>query len=256
MCTVSILLLAMGLLMNVAAIATQGDFRSPAMPALALAYPAPDSPAEFWTRTFRSTAWKEAPIGFVIYKETAEFVVICGDAGENSRDVRWREVESIPVCAMDFDYAPKRMEGDMRTPEGVYHINAFNTRSAYHLSLGINYPNAADRIRSRLAGVTGSLGGDIFIHGNCVTAGCIALTDPVIELVYYLAERAVNRGSIPVLIFPGRRAELYETLIREHADEPELRDFYRNLSEVHKAWQTTRRIPSETADEEGRYVVK
>ena len=71
---------------------------------------------------------------------------------------------------------------------------------------------AADRVRARLAGVKGSLGGNIFIHGNCVTAGCIALTDPVIELVYYLADHAVNRDSIPVLIFPGRSADRFAAL--------------------------------------------
>lgn len=38
----------------------------------------------------------------------------------------------------------KRFEGDGKTPEGVYFIDRFNLNSAYHLSLGVSYPNNLD----------------------------------------------------------------------------------------------------------------
>ncbi len=41
---------------------------------------------------------------------------------------------------------PKRMQGDYKVPEGFYYINEFNPKSSFHLSLGLNYPNASDRI--------------------------------------------------------------------------------------------------------------
>lgn len=81
----------------------------------------------------------------------------------------------------------KERQGDGRTPEGRFKIDRRNENSAYHLSLGINYPRPEDRKRAAAEGY--SPGGDIFFHGqpNALpdgavvpgdwTAGCMALTD-------------------------------------------------------------------------------
>jgi murein L,D-transpeptidase YafK len=81
----------------------------------------------------------------------------------------------------------KERQGDGRTPEGVFKIDRRNAGSAYHLSLGINYPRPADVARAAKGGF--SAGGDIFFHGQPNglpdgatlpgdwTAGCMALTD-------------------------------------------------------------------------------
>jgi murein L,D-transpeptidase YafK len=58
----------------------------------------------------------------------------------------------------------KHFEGDQRTPEGWYTIDYRNPRSAYHLSLHISYPDAADRAYAAARGY--SPGGEIFIHGQ------------------------------------------------------------------------------------------
>lgn len=91
----------------------------------------------------------------------------------------------------------KIQEGDGRTPEGIFTINRRNPQSAYHLSLGIDYPQADDITRARAAGV--SPGGDIFIHGQPNglgrigalpydwTAGCIAVSDAEIEEIWAAA---------------------------------------------------------------------
>ena len=78
---------------------------------------------------------------------------------------------------------PKRLQGDFQVPEGFYHINEFNPNSNYHLSMGLNYPNSSDRILSD------SLrpGGEIYIHGSCVSVGCIPLNDDEIEELYLIA---------------------------------------------------------------------
>ena len=85
----------------------------------------------------------------------------------------------------------KMLEGDGKTPEGIFKIDRQNDQSAFHLSLGLNYPLAEDRARAAADGV--SPGGDIFIHGqpngrqrfepilHDWTDGCIALSDAEIE---------------------------------------------------------------------------
>ena len=89
----------------------------------------------------------------------------------------------------------KQFEGDERTPEGDYTINGRNPASAYHLSLRISYPNAADRAFAKARGR--SPGGDIFIHGqpnrwpgptltNDWTDGCIALSNAEIAQLWDL----------------------------------------------------------------------
>jgi len=58
---------------------------------------------------------------------------------------------------------PKRREGDFRTPEGSYFIEAKNPNSDYFLSLKVSYPNARDRSLAAELGV--NPGGMIMIHG-------------------------------------------------------------------------------------------
>ncbi|MTH77672.1 L,D-transpeptidase family protein [Paracoccus aestuariivivens] len=88
----------------------------------------------------------------------------------------------------------KSRQGDGRTPEGTFHIDRLNRQSAYHLSLGLDYPQRRHREAARKAGY--DPGGDIMIHGqpNQIadgfkvkgdwTAGCIALTNPEIEEIF------------------------------------------------------------------------
>ena len=98
---------------------------------------------------------------------------------------------------------PKQFEGDRKTPEGAYFITHRNPSSAYHLSLGISYPNDSDRAFAEANGKTP--GGDIFIHGannqgssrGDWTVGCIAVSDKHMEKIYAM----VNPGT-PIVIFP------------------------------------------------------
>lgn len=104
------------------------------------------------------------------------------------------------ICAASGKPGPKRRQGDLQVPEGFYYINKFNPVSSFFLSLGINYPNASDRI----LGHYNYLGSDIFIHGKCTSAGCVSMTDHRIKELYWLAAQAKNNGQdqIPVHIFP------------------------------------------------------
>jgi len=93
---------------------------------------------------------------------------------------------------------PKRVEGDHKTPEGIYTIDAKNPQSQFHLSLHISYPDAADRERARKLGA--KPGGAIMIHGLPPrfaylgalhrkvdwTDGCEAVTNAEIEEIWKL----------------------------------------------------------------------
>ncbi|MGR3712168.1 MAG: L,D-transpeptidase family protein [Shimia sp.] len=108
---------------------------------------------------------------------------------------------------IDLGFAPeqhKQFEGDGRTPEGQYWIDRRNPNSKFYLSIGINYPNAADRAYARSQGK--SPGGDIFIHGQPElfsadksdwTAGCISVTNREMRDIYAM----VNKGT-QVSIYP------------------------------------------------------
>jgi murein L,D-transpeptidase YafK len=108
--------------------------------------------------------------------------------------------KTYKVCMQSGSLGPKRSEGDKQVPEGFYYINEFNSKSNYHLALGLNYPNAADKVLSDVK----NPGGDIYIHGNCVSTGCIAIQDLPIEEVFTIASLAKSNGQdfIPVHIYP------------------------------------------------------
>ena len=98
----------------------------------------------------------------------------------------------------------KQFEGDGKTPEGVYFITHHNPKSRYHLSVGISYPNEADRAFARAQNK--SPGGDIMIHGRTKykgtnkgdwTAGCIAVKDREMEQIY-----AMVTARTPIVIMP------------------------------------------------------
>ena len=85
----------------------------------------------------------------------------------------------------------KEIEGDGRTPEGLYRIDRRNPNSRFYLSLGISYPNEQDVAHARALGK--SPGGEIFIHGqqnpfkrdkDDWTWGCISVKNKQMEDIY------------------------------------------------------------------------
>lgn len=119
---------------------------------------------------------------------------------KNNTKEQFKLFKTYKVCAMAGSLGPKRMQGDYQVPEGFYYVNEFKPNSTYHLSLGLNYPNAADRMLSDSL----APGGDIYIHGSCVTEGCIPINNDQIEELYIITSyaRAMGQEYIPVHIFP------------------------------------------------------
>jgi murein L,D-transpeptidase YafK len=140
-------------------------------------------------------------------------------------------------------------------PEGFYYINEFKPNSTYHLSLGLNYPNAADKILADSI----APGGDIYIHGSCVTQGCIPITNPQIEELYILTTLAKNNGQdfIPVHIFPVRfnNPKSLAYLERLMRDDSELRDFEKTMKQAFDYFDVTKQLPVVSVNTKGEYVL-
>ena len=157
-------------------------------------------------------------------------------------------------CTTSGKLGPKRKEGDLQIPEGIYSINHFNPLSNFHLSLGINYPNASDLILSDKK----SPGGAIYIHGNCVTIGCIPITDDKINELYILAIEARNNGQekIPVHIFPAKLDEgVVESLSKEESADESLTRFWRNLQPIYRDFKTSKKLKEAKVGKKGEYYL-
>ncbi len=109
--------------------------------------------------------------------------------------------QRFPFTAKSGDTGPKLRAGDGQIPEGLYHLEALNPNSSYHLSMKISYPNKEDRARSSALGIS-DFGGDIYIHGKKASIGCIAIGDDAIEQVFYLVNEC-GLKNVPVIIAPN-----------------------------------------------------
>jgi murein L,D-transpeptidase YafK len=118
-------------------------------------------------------------------------------------------VREFPVALGFSPEGDKARQGDGRTPEGAFYVCVKNERSAFHLSLGLSYPNAEDAERGlrdelitrrqyeRIVSAIKNrrrppwdtrLGGEIFIHGHGSTGdwtwGCVALENEAVKELF------------------------------------------------------------------------
>lgn len=144
--------------------------------------------------------------------------------------------KTFNFCSSSGTLGPKRREGDGQIPEGLYEIEIFNPYSNFFLSMSVSYPNRSDVIRKS----GNASGGDIYIHGNCVTIGCIPITDDGIKELYALCVLAKesNKSKIRVDMFPYKMTNkvnpIYSKKYPKHAGfRKELQPFYTHF-ESHK----------------------
>jgi len=174
-----------------------------------------------------------APVFIGVFKESRVLEVWL------KADSDFKRFAKYEICYFSGKLGPKRREGDLQVPEGFYGVGpkAMNPWSTYHLSFNVGYPNRFDRNH----GYTGSL---IMIHGNCVSIGCIAMTDPIIEKIYALVEAALLAGQkeVPVHIFPF---PLTQAKLETHGEHPEQK-FWLALKPGYDYFQKHRKIPKVT----------
>jgi murein L,D-transpeptidase YafK len=188
---------------------------------------------------------------FVAYKAEKQMDVYA----KNKKDTLYRQIANYAICASSGQLGPKRQEGDGQVPEGFYHIDRFNPLSNFHLSLGINYPNQSDIRKSKAT----RLGGDIFIHGSCVTIGCLPMTNDKIKEIYLYALYARNNGqkNIPVYLFPFRMTDAkFELFKKQYTENQVLIDFWQNLKTGYDIFMTNTKELKAGVDAKGDYNFK
>jgi len=164
------------------------------------------------TGLFMNDTGGASPVRIVVLKSLRVLEVYCG--GE--------PVARMHAALGRDAFGPKTREGDQRTPEGVYAVCVKNAGSKYHLSLGLNYPNAADAARGLAEGIIDQaqydaivnkvsqrlrppwdtpMGGEIMIHGGGArrdwTAGCIALDDASMDYLWGIVEIGMEVEILP-----------------------------------------------------------
>jgi murein L,D-transpeptidase YafK len=172
----------------------------------------------------------------------------------NNQNEPFKLFKTYSVCALAGTLGPKRMQGDYQVPEGFYYINEFKPNSNYHMSLGINYPNPSDKMLN-----TDDPGGDIYIHGSCVTVGCIPIQDPQIEELYIIAMSAKSSGQdfIPVHIFPIRfnNPKSVAYFDKTTKDDPDVQQFASKLKEVYDYFEKEKKLPVISINFKGGYEI-
>jgi len=173
---------------------------------------------------------------------------------KNKRENAFKLLKIYDFCASTGTLGPKRRSGDRQMPEGFYTIDSFNPISHYYLSLRVSYPNASDK---KFADELNP-GDNIFLHGSCVSIGCIPVGDENIKEIYLLAARAKSNGQdISIHIFPNRMSnENYDILKEEYASDTTLLEFWSWLKPGFDAFEKSNIVPIISVDDSGKYIVK
>jgi len=168
---------------------------------------------------------------------------------------RYVRVASYPFLAGSGELGPKRRSWDHQIPEGFYRVTLLNPASLYHLSLELDYPNAADRI----LGDARDPGSEIFIHGGAASDGCIPIGNRAIEQLYIavLDSRAAGY-PVPLEIFPCRFSDpaCRGLLEREDRNRPALAAFWADLAEGYELFARSGCPPVVVVDASGRYLYR
>lgn len=183
------------------------------------------------------------PVFLRAFKEEKELELWMQPGGSG----KFVHLRTYPIAGSSGRLGPKLTEGDRQVPEGFYYFGRRSLKpdSRYHLAFNIGYPNAYDRHHER----TGSF---IMVHGNRVSIGCLAMTDPKIEEIYTLCDSALAAGQpfIRIHLFPFRMTDERMT----KAKGSKHLDFWKNLKEGHDAFQQ-HQLPPEVTVDGGKYLI-
>lgn len=135
-------------------------------------------------------------IAYLAFKDQRRLQVYA----RNASDQPWRYVKQYDVLAASGTLGPKLAEGDRQVPEGIYKAELLNANSRFHLSIRLDYPNDFDRRMARRDNRS-KLGGDIMIHGNAVSIGCLAMGDEAAEDLFVLAAH-VSKERTRIVVSP------------------------------------------------------
>jgi murein L,D-transpeptidase YafK len=156
---------------------------------------------------------------------------------------------TFDICRSSGNLGPKRTEGDYQVPEGFYKVNFFNAFSDYYLGMQINYPNQSDLILGKRP-----FGGQIMIHGNCVTIGCIPITDDKIRELYLICLFSKGAGhDVSVDGYPFKLT--IPNLEKAKSADKKLLDFWLNLKIIYDYFEKNRQTPVIGVEKSGLYKI-
>lgn len=206
-------------------------------------------------RRFSDAGLSYPPAGIFLRAFKREAVLELWARPDGGEAAAFRLVHAYPILAASGTPGPKRREGDRQVPEGFYTINRFNPRSLFHLSLGLDYPNASDLALTTNPGAPGS---DIFLHGGAKSIGCLAMGDAAIEELFLAALDArdlAGQTAIAVHIFPCRLdpAGWRDVLGPLAAARPRLAAFWRGLQAGHDFFEREKLPPVVSVEADGSY---
>jgi murein L,D-transpeptidase YafK len=189
----------------------------------------------------REPYWSGLPVYVRIFKQESILELWM------RKDEKWQLFHSFPICRWSGRLGPKLKEGDGQSPEGFYTVgkSSLNPNSSYHLSFNLGFPNAYDKSHGR----TGSF---LMVHGNCVSIGCYAMTDPGIDIIYGLTKAAIDGGQarVPVHIFPFWMSD--ENMARY--GQSKWIDFWRELKVGFDLFELHKKVPEISVSPQ-RYVI-
>lgn len=170
---------------------------------------------------------------------------------KNIGDVKYKLFRTYDICATSGNLGPKRKEGDGQVPEGFYRIDLFNPTSDYYLSMRINYPNSSDVILKE--GL--NAGGAIMMHGDCVTIGCLPMTDEKIKELYVLCLEARNRNNpVYIDIYPAKFTPENIKMLESNYPKSKI-TFWKTLKTGYDYFETNKWLPVINIDAKGNYVL-
>lgn len=191
------------------------------------------------------------PDEFDIYLRAFKYEKVLEVWLKNKGDAKYKLFKTYDICATSGDLGPKRAEGDGQIPEGFYRIDGFNPKSDYYLSMHISYPNTSDVILKEKP----NPGSAIMIHGDCVTIGCLPMTDDKIKELYVLCLEARNRNNpIYIDIYPIKLTAANITFLEKNYPKSKIA-FWRTLKAAYDFFEEYHWIPKMAIDAKGKYVL-
>lgn len=149
----------------------------------------------------------------------------------------FRLVNTFPICNFSGGLGPKRREGDFKSPEGFYSVDARHLKpdSKYYRAINIGFPNDYDKSQ-------GYSGAYLMIHGECKSIGCYAMTNTYMDEIYRYVEAAFAYGQsrVDISIYPFR---MTEQNLKRHASSSYIA-FWRQLKPGYDYFAKNRQPPT------------
>lgn len=151
-------------------------------------------------------------------------------------DGRYALLKTYDICRFSGKLGPKIKEGDKQAPEGFYQVTPaqMNPNSSYYLSFNLGFPNAYDR-------ALGRTGRHVMMHGDCLSAGCYAMTDNQMAEIYSMARESFRGGqkSFQFQALPFRMTA--QNMARRRGDKNMA--FWKNLKQGSDHFEVTKAEP-------------